>query len=239
MLKGVIYARYSSDNQREESITAQIHEIREYAKANDIAIVNIYTDEARSATTDNRPGFIDMIDDAKKGMFEVLLVHKLDRFARNRYDSAFYKRELKLAGVRLISVTEKLDGSPESIILESVIEGMAEYYSKNLAREAMKGLRENARNCKHNGGRPPLGLDVDPITKQYKPSSNQKEIDAVRLIFDMFDKGKGYGEIIFECNLRGYLTKTGKPFAKNGLHEILRNEKYIGTYTYNRSAVKT
>jgi site-specific DNA recombinase len=238
MLKGVIYARYSSDNQREESIDAQVYEIKEYAKANNIAIIKVYTDEARSATTDNRPGFLNMVADAKNGIFDVVIVHKLDRFARNRYDSAFYKRELRLAGVKLLSITEKLDDSPESVILESVIEGMAEYYSKNLAREAMKGLKENARSCKHNGGRPPLGLDVEPTTKQYVPSANQKEIDAVKMIFEMFDDGKGYGQIISECNLRGYATKVGKQFAKNGLHEILRNEKYIGTYVYNRSASK-
>jgi site-specific DNA recombinase len=152
MISGAIYARYSSDNQREESIDAQVFEIKEYACTNGISTVKIYTDEARSATTDNRPGFLQMIDDAKKGLFDVLLIHKLDRFARNRYDSAFYKRELKKAKVKLISVTERLDDSPESVILESILEGMAEYYSKNLAREAMKGLKENARSCKHNGG---------------------------------------------------------------------------------------
>jgi len=237
MLKGAIYARYSSDNQREESIDAQVYEIKEYAKNNGIAIVKIYTDEAKSATTDNRPGFLDMIDGAKKGLFEVLLIHKLDRFSRNRYDSAIYKRELKLAGVKLISVTERLDDSPESVILESVIEGMSEYYSMNLAREAMKGLKENARNCKHNGGIPPLGLDVDK-SKHYIPSQNKNEIDAVRLIFQMFYDGKGYGQIISECNLRGYTTKSGNPFSKNSLHDILRNEKYIGTYIYNRAISK-
>lgn len=176
MLRGAAYSRYSSDNQREESIDAQLYEIKEYAKANNISIVKIYVDEAKTATTDNRPGFLRMINDSKKGLFDVILVHKLDRFARNRYDSAFYKRELKLAGVKLISITEKLDDSPESVILESLLEGMAEYYSKNLAREAMKGLKENARNCKHNGGVPPLGLDVDPETKQYKISENPKKL---------------------------------------------------------------
>lgn len=237
--RGAIYARYSSDNQREESIAAQIYEITEYAKKNNITIVKTYTDEARSATTDDRPSFLRMIDDAKKGLFDVVLVHKLDRFARNRYDSAIYKRELRKAGVKLISITEKIDDSPEAIILESVLEGIAEYYSKNLAREAMKGLKENARHCKHNGGRPPLGLDVDPETKQYIPSKNQKEIEAVRLIFERYDQGWGYNKIIEELKLKGYKTKLGRDFSKNSLYEILRNEKYIGTYIYNRSASKS
>jgi len=238
VVRGAIYARYSSDNQREESIAAQIYDIKEYARCNQISVVQVYTDEAKSATTDNRPGFLGMIEDAKKGLFDVLLVHKLDRFARNRYDSAFYRRELNLAGVKLVSITEKLDDSPESVILESVIEGMAEYYSKNLAREAMKGLKENARHCKHNGGRPPLGLDVDVVTREYVPSANEREVEAVKLIFDMYHNGHSYMQIVRECNLRGYVTKTGQQFAKNGLHDILRNEKYIGTYVYNRSAGK-
>lgn len=237
MLRGAIYARYSSDNQREESIDAQVYEIKEYARANNISIVKIYTDEARSATTDNRPGFLQMIDGSIKGLFDVVMVHKLDRFARNRYDSAFYKRELKKARVKLISITERLDDSPESVILESLLEGMSEYYSLNLARETMKGLRENARSCKHNGGQPPLGLSVDPETKQYI-LGEKKEVEAVKLIYKLYDEGLGYDRISTELNIRGYFTRKGQRFAKNGLHEILKNEKYIGTYIYNRSAKK-
>lgn len=238
MQRGAAYARYSSDNQREESIDAQLYEIQEYATKNDIAIVKTYTDEAKTATTDNRPGFQAMIRDAKLGLFDILLIHKLDRFARNRYDSAIYKRELRKAGVKLISITERLDDSPESVILESVLEGVAEYYSKNLAREAMKGLNENARHCRHNGGLPPLGLDVDKQTRQYIPSRNENEVATVKLIFELYDQGLGYDRIIEELNLKGYKTKTGRSFSKNGLYEILRNEKYIGTYIYNRSVSK-
>ena len=101
-----------------------------------------------------------MIKDSELGLFDTLIVHKLDRFSRNRYDSAFYKKKLKDNNVRLISVLEHLDNSPESIILESVLEGMAEYYSVNLSREVMKGMKETALQCKHNGGLPPLGYEV-------------------------------------------------------------------------------
>ncbi|MCL6559890.1 MAG: recombinase family protein, partial [Firmicutes bacterium] len=162
-MKAVIYARFSSDNQREESITAQVRACTEYAQRKGYAVVKVYTDEARSAITDDRPGFLQMIEDIKSGRVkaDLLLVHKLDRFARNRYDSAFYKRELRRAGVRVESVLEHLDDSPESILMESVIEGMAEYYSRNLAREVMKGMKETALQGKHNGGKPPLGYDVD------------------------------------------------------------------------------
>ena len=102
-----------------------------------------------------------MIKDSANDIFDVVIVHKLDRFSRDKYDSAQYKRKLKQNGVKLVSVTENLDDSPESVILESVIEGMAEYYSKNLAREVMKGMKETAYQAKHTGGLPPLGYDVN------------------------------------------------------------------------------
>ena len=186
MLLAVAYCRFSSDNQREESIDAQLRAIREYAKHNNIEITKVYKDEAKSATTDDRPQFLKMISDSKLGEFDAIIVHKLDRFSRNRYDSAVYKKKLKDNGVTLISVLEHLDGSPESIILESLLEGMAEYYSKNLAREVMKGMKETALQCKHTGGKPPLGYDVAP-DKTY--IINKTEAQIVKLIFKMYVDG--------------------------------------------------
>jgi site-specific DNA recombinase len=148
-LRAVIYARYSSDNQREESIKAQVRASTEYCKRKGYMLVKTYTDEARSALTDDRPQFQQMIQDARDGLFDALIIHKLDRFARNRYDSAFFKRELRRAEVKIESVLEHLDDSPESILLESLLEGLAEYYSKNLGREAMKGMKETALQAKH------------------------------------------------------------------------------------------
>lgn len=231
MQNAVIYARYSSDNQREESITAQIRAIEEYSKKENYYIIDIYKDEAQSATTDDRKDFLRMIDDSKKGMFDVIIVHKLDRFARNRYDSAIYKRELRLNGVRVVSVTENLDGSPESVILESVLEGMSEYYSANLAREVKKGLQENALQARHTGGRPPLGYDVG---EDMRLVLNDFEAEAVKIIYNMYSDGHSYGQIISELSNRGFKTKAGKAFGKNSLYEILRQEKYTGTYVFNR-----
>ena len=236
-MKAVIYARFSSDNQREESITAQVRACTEHAQRRGYAVVKVYTDEARSATTDDRPGFLQMVEDIKSGRVkaDLLLVHKLDRFARNRYDSAFYKRELRRAGARVESVLEQLDDSPESILMESVIEGMAEYYSRNLAREVMKGMKETALQGKHNGGKPPLGYDVD---SEGRYVINEAEARTVRIIFEMYSLGKSYGEIINTLNSHGYKTKSGRDFGKNSLHDILCNKKYIGTYIFNRSAAK-
>ena len=166
-MKAAIYARYSSDNQREESITAQLRAAHEYCKKNDYIIVKEYTDEAIPARTDERPAFQKMIEDAATGLFGVLIVHKIDRFARNRYDAAFYKRSLQKSGVRIRYIEHQLDDSPESGMLESVLEGMAEYFSKNLAREVRKGQKENALQAKHNGGTPPLGYSLTP-NKEYQ-----------------------------------------------------------------------
>lgn len=228
----VAYARFSSDNQRIESIDAQLRAIKEFCLKENYQLVDVYSDEVRSGLSDERPGFLRMIDDAEKNKFQAIIVHKLDRFSRDRYDSALYKRKLKKCGVRLFSVLERLDDSPESIILESVLEGMAEYYSENLARETFKGLKENALQCLHNGGTPPLGYDVNPQSKKYE--INVYEAETVQIIYDMYLNDHGYFDIIRSLNAAGRKTKRGKPFGKNSIYELLRNEKYTGTYIYNR-----
>jgi len=133
-------------------------------------------------------------------------------------------------------VLENLDDSPESIILESVIEGMAEYYSKNLAREVEKGKRENALRCMSTGGSPPLGYSLDPVTK--KLLLNEAEAKIVRIIFHRTIEGCTYGEIVDELNSRGYRTRAGNEFGKNSLYSILTNEKYSGVFVYSKSAPK-
>lgn len=229
MRTAVAYARYSSDNQREESVHAQLRAIEEFCRQNNITLLRKYIDEAITGTNDDREQFQRMIEEARG--INYVIVHKLDRFARNRYDSAINRKKLKDRGIQLLSVLEKFDGSPESIMLESVIEGMNEYYSANLSREVKKGHRENALNAKHNGGIPPLGYDVDTDQNYI---INQEEAAAVQLIFKMYAEGEGYSPIIDALKARGYKTKVGKDFGKNSLHEILRNEKYIGVYIYNR-----
>ena len=151
-MTGIIYARYSSDNQPEESIEGQLRECTEYAKRNDITIIDTYIDRAFSATTDKRPAFQKMIKDSAKNMFDVIIVCKLDRFARNRYDSAHYKAQLRKNGVKVISANENISKGSEGIIFESVLEGMAEYYSADLSEKVIRGLTENAMKCKFNGG---------------------------------------------------------------------------------------
>lgn len=235
--KAALYARFSSDNQRTESIDAQLRAMHAYCDQHNYVIAETYIDEAKSATTDRRPAFQQMIADSAERRFHIVLVHKLDRFARNRYDSAVYKRELKKNGVLVYSVLENLDDSPESIMLEAVIEGMAEYYSQNIARETMKGLKENAWQCKHTGGKPPLGYDVDEESKRL--IVNPAEAETVNLIFDMYSQGYGYSPILARLHQEQRKTKNGKDFQKNSLYSILTNPKYQGKYVFNRSSAKS
>ena len=230
------YCRFSSDHQREESIDAQIRAIRDYCGRNRITLEKIYRDEARSATTDDRPSFQQMFSDIKEYPCDLVIVHKLDRFSRDRYDSAFYKRKLKERGIRLVSVLENIDGSPESIILESVLEGMSEYYSRNLAREVQKGKKETAYKCLHNGGVPPIGYQVDESGKYHVDSIESKWIIKA---YEMKASGRSYMEIAAYLNGIGARTRRGQGFTKNSFHDLFKNEKYKGVYVYNRAAPKT
>ena len=142
-MTAVIYARYSTDSQREESIEGQIRECTAYAEKNGFTGVKHYIDRAISAKTDNRPQFQQMIKDSERDIFDVIIVWKLDRFARNRYDSARYKTQLKRNGVKLVSATEVISTGPEGIILESVLEGYAEYYSADLSEKVVRGMTDN------------------------------------------------------------------------------------------------
>jgi len=234
--RAVLYARFSSDNQREESIEAQLRAMHDYCKRNCIVIIQEYCDRAKSATTDDRPEFLKMITASKSGDFDFAIVHKLDRFSRNRYDSAFYKRELKKNGVQLLSVLEQMDDSPESIILESVLEGMSEYYSKNLAREVMKGMRESAMACRYVGGWVPYGFRVDKETHKY--IIDEYETEAVKMIFRDVADGCGYNVVLNKLNAMGYRTRLGNTFSKETLYEMLRNEKYNGVYVFSRASSK-
>ena len=167
-MTAVIYAHYSSDNQREESIEGQIRECTAYAEKNDFTVVKHYIDRAISAKTDNRPQFQQMIKDSERGLFDTIIVWKLDRFSRNRYDSARYKTQLKKNGVKLVSATEVISAGPKGIILESVLEGYAEYYSADLSEKVVRGMTENALKGVYNGGTVPFGYVIDE-TRHYQP----------------------------------------------------------------------
>ena len=230
MKKAVIYARYSSHNQRDESIEGQLRECQEYAEKNGYLIIEEYCDRAISGKTDSRVAFQRMIKDAKSNKFECVLVYKLDRFARNRYDSAMYKNMLKKHDVKVISVMENISDSPEGIILESVLEGMAEYYSANLSQNIKRGMTENALQGKYNGGGCPIGYRINE-EKYFEIDEMGAKI--VKEVFNMYADGKNSADIIRYCDSKGYKTSTGLPFNRNSVSRILTNEKYCGVYRHS------
>ena len=229
-MNAVIYARYSSDRQREESIEGQLRECTEYAQKNHLTLLGTYVDRALSARTADRPDFQRMIADSAKGLFDAVLVWKLDRFSRDRYDSAHYKHILKKNGVRVISIKENISDGPEGIILESMLEGYAEYYSAELAQKIRRGQQENAIKCMNNGGNVPLGyyvnkttgkLDIDPETAPY-----------VRELFSRYAAGERLTVLQAEMKARGIRSKRGNAYTVSVLSNLLKNRKYIGEYKY-------
>ncbi len=228
-MTAVIYARYSSDNQREESIEGQIRECTAFAEKNGITILRHYIDRAFSAKTDNRPEFQNMIKDSGKKLFDAILVWKLDRFARNRYDSARYKAALKKNGVKVVSATENISDGAEGILLESMLEGMAEYYSADLSEKVIRGMTENALKCKYNGGGLTLGYTID--SEQYfqvDPITAPFVLEA----FKLYDEGSTMTEIRDTLNERGVRNSKGKPLNYGNIQHMLSNRRYIGEYQY-------
>lgn len=229
-MKAVIYARYSSDSQREESIEGQIRECTEYAMKSDITIVSAYVDRALSARTADRPEFQRMIKDSERRLFDAVLVWKLDRFSRDRYDSALYKHLLRKNGVKVISAKENISEGPEGIILESMLEGYAEYYSAELAQKIRRGQQENALKCKSNGGIIPFGYRVDP--KEHCFVTDPEEAPVVQEIFSRYAAGEPMADIVESLKQRGIKSHDGKDFRVSVLGFMLKNRKYIGEYKY-------
>ena len=225
----VIYARYSSHSQTEQSIEGQLHTCYEYAKNNGYLVVGEYIDRAQSGTTDSRAEFQRMIADSDKHTFEGVLVYQLDRFARNRYDSAINKAKLKKNGVRVISARENISDDASGILVEGVLESMAEYYSAELSQKIRRGMEINAQKCLANGSNPGLGYKVDSERRYYV---DEEEAKIVREIFERYASGETVADIIRDLNRRKLTTSLGKPFNKNSVHRILNNRRYIGYYLY-------
>ena len=228
MKTAVIYARYSSDNQTEQSIEGQIRVCGEYAQRNNILILATYIDRAMTGTNDNRPDFKRMMKDSEKREWDYILVYKLDRFSRNKYETAIHKKTLKDNGVRVVSAMENIPDTPEGIILESLLEGMNQYYSAELSQKIRRGLHENRTKGLYSGGFIPFGYTV----KDRKVYVDEDKAEIVRFIFKQYAAGFTVKNIVYDLNEKG-LTKNGKPFALTTVYDILRLEKYIGICRYS------
>ena len=233
-MNAVIYARYSSDNQREESIEGQIRECTAYAERNGITVVRHYIDRAFSAKTDHRPDFQQMIRDSNKKLFEIVLVWKFDRFARNRFDSANYKMILKKNNVHLISVMEPIAEGSQGILVETLLEGMAEYYSAELSEKVIRGQTENALKGKCTGGTGTIGYKID-ADKFYRidPLVAPLVLEA----FQRYDNGEKIVEILNYLNAKGVRNMLGGKLTCSSMNTMLKNRRYIGELSFRDTVV--
>ena len=226
----VAYARYSSHNQKDTSIEDQVRDIETYCRLNNLKLVKVYADRHLTGTTDKRPQFQQMLKDAAHARWRYVVVWKTDRFARNRYDSATYKYRLKKHGIRVLSVKESIPDGPEGILLESVLEGSAEYYSANLSQNIKRGMMSNAMNCMVNNGALPFGYCKGPDGRY---AVVEAEAEIVREIFRKVAEGIPFTDIANDLNGRGIRTKVGNLWNKGSFHRMLTSPAYIGTYRYS------
>ena len=227
MKTAVIYARYSSNNQTEQSIEGQVHVCQDFAQKNDIIIVDSYIDRAISGTTDNRDSFQQMLKDSNNKKWDYVLVYKLDRFARNKFESAIHRKHLKDNGVKLLSVMENIPETPEGILLESLLEGMNQYYSEELAQNVSRGLHES-RMKGHCIGSVPYGY----IKENKKLIINEEESLILQRIFEDYSNGYTILQISRKFAEEN-ITNNGKPFMPETIRHFLHRKLYTGEYEIN------
>lgn len=225
-----LYLRFSNEKQKEQSIEGQLRDCRAYCKQHGYRIVAIYVDRAKTGRKQvtKRVSFQQMIQDSAKGLWSFVVVWQLDRFARNRYDSAVYKAKLRQYNVKVLSSMESISPNPEGIILEAVLEGMAEYYSAELSVKVSRGMKESAIKGMSVGGVLPLGYKIENKRYVIDPVTAPIAQEA----FALYANGASVADICALFNEKGYRTVKGGEFNKNSFHRMFRNERYIGVYQH-------
>ena len=225
-----LYLRFSSERQKEQSIEGQLRDCIAYCKRKNYRIVAIYVDRATTARKDveKRVHFQEMITASVHQTWKLVVVWKLDRFARNREDSAVFKMRLRKNGVKVESATEGISKNPEGIILEAVLEGIAEYYSADLSQKITRGMRESALKCHSIGGHVPLGYKIE----DHKLVINPDTAHIVQEAFELYANGETVADICRMFNAKGYRTAKGVEFNRNSFKSMFRNRRYIGVYRY-------
>ncbi|MCL1848263.1 MAG: recombinase family protein [Clostridiales bacterium] len=230
----VIYARYSSNAQSEQSIEGQLKECYSYAERNGLTVTAEYIDRAISGgAAENRPEFMRMIDDSASMSFQAILVYQLDRFARNRYDSATYKARLRKNGVRVISARETISEDASGVLTEAILEGMAEYFSRELSQKIKRGLEITAQKGLYTGNGAALGYKI--VDRRF--AIDEEAAPIVRNIFSLFLAGNRMADIMHYLNAKGLKTSKGNPYNKNSIKRILTNRRYLGYYIYGGAEI--
>jgi DNA invertase Pin-like site-specific DNA recombinase len=225
-----LYLRFSSERQKEQSIEGQLRDCIAHCKRKSYRIVAIFVDRATTARKDveKRVHFQEMITASVHQTWKLVIVWKLDRFARNREDSAVFKMRLRKNGVKVESATEGISKNPEGIILEAVLEGIAEYYSADLSQKITRGMRESALKCHSIGGHVPLGYKIE----DHRLVINPNTAHIVQEAFELYANGETVADICRMFNTKGYRTAKGAEFNRNSFKSMFRNKRYIGVYTY-------
>lgn len=231
MKRAAIYARYSAGpRQTDLSIEGQEKVCLDYIKSKGYSYTGtMYADKHISGKTDKRPEFQRMIDDARAGSFDVLILYSLDRFSRDAYDSTIYKHELKKVGVTIESASENIPEGPEGILMEKILEGLASYYSAEMAKKIGRGMNTKAEKGLAVGGPTPFGYKVEDS----KYVTDEVKADAVKRIFEMYNSGSTFSECARWLKSVGFSSQKGNPFSTTAIKRILSNRKYIGYYMYN------
>ena len=224
-----IYARYSSHSQNDASIEQQVAECKEYARTNKLEVVNIYADRALTGRTDKRPEFQRMMRAAEKGGFQVVIAYKSNRIARNMLNALSYEEKLSNFGVRLAYVKEEFGNNAAGRFALRTMMNMNQFYSENMAEDILRGLRDNASQCKSNGGALPLGYKIGDDGKY---AIDEHGANIVREIFQRVANGETFVSIGKDLNARGIRTSKNNEWHKNSFHWLLANERYIGVYQY-------
>lgn len=244
-MKAVIYARVSSERQDVDlSISAQLHALQDYANKNGHHVVREFVDEAESGKTTDRPAFRDMIAQARRTSkpFDLILVWKYSRFARNREDSIIFKTMLRKAGVQVISITEPFEDTPTGRLLEAMIESLDEFYSANLGEEVTRGMRESASRGFYVASYAPYGYRKVKVTdggrERPKLEIEPYQAQVVWRIFESVLESKGLIDISKELNREGIISPRGNSWGKTTIHKILTNEAYTGTLVWGRRSIR-
>jgi DNA invertase Pin-like site-specific DNA recombinase len=235
--KAVAYVRVSTDQQAEKglSLPAQLEHCQKYAREHGLTIAKVFQDEGETATSSNRPEFLEMIDYARTNAdVSAVIVYDTSRFARNREDAVVFKRMLEKRGVKVHYAAQMISDDPEGKFLEGILEVMDEHYSRVLARVVRRGMIESAKRGNWMGGAPYGYKIVRDKEGKRKLEIDPSHAEAVRLTFEMFDQRYGCKKIAQALNDKGYRTSFGSFFRVNSVNFMLRNPAYTGKLVFNR-----
>lgn len=235
-MRAVGYCRYSTENQDDNSIAYQLEAIQKHCLSHGFVLTNIYTDEARSGTNLDREGFRRMEQDAGNKMFDAVIFYDQSRLSRNVIDWFTLRDKFRQMNIQLLSCTETIGeaDNPASFLSESMKAIISQHFVMETRKKSMAGTASRARECIFLGGIAPLGYDI----ADGKYCINEHEAGIVRLIFELYAAGYGYKYICGKMKEHGYKSKRGGEIGTNALIPILNNERYIGTYFWNKIKTK-